>query len=63
MTSVDTSAVQLDPSLAEPKGLSLWRLLAPFAIGLALFSAFLTFVVLTGRPESSQRAKSPFPSC
>jgi two-component system, NtrC family, nitrogen regulation sensor histidine kinase NtrY len=48
MTSVDTSAVQLDPSLAEPKGLSLWRLLAPFAIGLALFSAFLTFVVLTG---------------
>ena len=48
MTSVDTSAVQLDPSLAEPKGLSLWRLLAPFAIGLALLSAFLTFIVLTG---------------
>ena len=48
MTSVDTSAAQLDPSLAEPKGLSLWRLLAPFAIGLALLSAFLTFVVLTG---------------
>ncbi len=48
MTSVDTSAVQLDPSLAEPKGSSLRRLLAPFAIGLALLSAFLTFVVLTG---------------
>src|SRR6202047_2922349 len=48
MTSVDTSAVQFDPSLAEPKGSSLRRLLAPFAIGLALLSAFLTFVVLTG---------------
>jgi two-component system nitrogen regulation sensor histidine kinase NtrY len=48
MTSVDTSAVEFDPSLAEPKGSSLRRLLAPFAIGLALLSAFLTFVVLTG---------------
>ncbi len=48
MTSVDTSAAQFDPSLAEPKGTSLRRLLAPFAIGLALLSAFLTFVVLTG---------------
>jgi two-component system nitrogen regulation sensor histidine kinase NtrY len=48
MTSVDTSAAQFDPSLAEPKGLTLRRLLAPFAIGLALLSAFLTFVVLTG---------------
>jgi two-component system, NtrC family, nitrogen regulation sensor histidine kinase NtrY len=48
MTSVDTSAVQFDSSLAEPKGSSLRRLLAPFAIGLALLSAFLTFVVLTG---------------
>src|SRR6202140_2644116 len=48
MTSVDTSAVQFDSSLAEPKGLTLRRLLAPFAIGLALLSAFLTFVVLTG---------------
>jgi two-component system nitrogen regulation sensor histidine kinase NtrY len=48
MTSVDTSAVQFDPSLAEPKGSSLRRLVAPFAIGLALLSAFLTFVVLTG---------------
>jgi two-component system nitrogen regulation sensor histidine kinase NtrY len=48
MTSVDTSAAQFDPSLVEPKGRSLMRLLAPIAIGLALLSAFLTFVVLTG---------------
>src|ERR1700735_2264651 len=48
MTSVDTSAAHLDPSLIEPKGRSLMRLLAPVAIGLALLSAFLTFVVLTG---------------
>src|SRR5579871_2060611 len=48
MTSVDTSAAHFDPSLAEPKGRSLMRLLAPVAIGLALLSAFLTFVVLTG---------------
>jgi len=48
MTSVDTSAAQFDPSLAESKGGSLRRLLAPFAIGLALLSALMTFVVLTG---------------
>jgi two-component system nitrogen regulation sensor histidine kinase NtrY len=48
MTSVDTSTAQFDPSLVEPKGRSLLRLLAPVAIGLALLSAFLTFVVLTG---------------
>ncbi|WP_072826634.1 sensor histidine kinase NtrY-like [Bradyrhizobium erythrophlei] len=48
MTSVDTSAAQFDPSLVEPKGRSILRLLAPIAIGLALVSAFLTFVVLTG---------------
>ena len=47
MTSVDTPPAQFDPSLAEPKGRSLTRLLAPVAIGLALLSAFLTFVVLT----------------
>ncbi|HLX13791.1 MAG TPA: PAS domain-containing sensor histidine kinase [Bradyrhizobium sp.] len=44
----ETTTAQFDPSLAEPKGWSLRRLLAPFAIGLALLSAFLTFVVLTG---------------
>src|SRR6201985_2682522 len=48
MTSVDTSAAQFDPSLVEQKGQSVMRLLAPIAIGLALVSAFLTFVVLTG---------------
>jgi len=48
MTSADTSVASFDPSLAEPKGWSLRRLLVPFAVGLALLSAFLTFVVLTG---------------
>ncbi len=48
MTSVETSATSFDPSFAEPKGRSLWRFLARFAVGLALLSAFLTFVVLTG---------------
>jgi two-component system nitrogen regulation sensor histidine kinase NtrY len=48
MTSADTSVASLDPSLAEPRGWSLRRLLVPFAVGLALLSAFLTFVVLTG---------------
>jgi two-component system, NtrC family, nitrogen regulation sensor histidine kinase NtrY len=48
MNSVDTPAAPPDPSLAESKGGSLRRLLAPFAVGLALLSAFLTFVVLTG---------------
>src|SRR5215470_8750706 len=49
MTSADTAAVQLDdPSLARPKGWSIRRWLGPVAVGLALFSAFLTFVVLTG---------------
>ena len=49
MTSPDTAAVQLDdPSLARPKGWSIRRWLGPVAVGLALLSAFLTFVVLTG---------------
>ena len=48
MMSADTSATSFDPSFAESKGRSLWRFLAPFAVGLALLSAFLTFVVLTG---------------
>jgi two-component system, NtrC family, nitrogen regulation sensor histidine kinase NtrY len=48
MTSAESSAAQFDPSLAEPKGRPLRKLLAPFAIGLALVSSFLTFVVLTG---------------
>src|SRR6202162_1177460 len=48
MTSADTSAASFDPSFAESKGGTLRRWLAPFAVGLALLSAFLTFVVLTG---------------
>jgi two-component system nitrogen regulation sensor histidine kinase NtrY len=48
MTSADTSAAPFDPSFAESKGVSLRRWLGPFAVGLALLSAFLTFVVLTG---------------
>jgi two-component system, NtrC family, nitrogen regulation sensor histidine kinase NtrY len=48
MTSADTSAPSFDPSFAEPRGWPLRRLLAPFAVGLALLSAFLTFVILTG---------------
>jgi two-component system nitrogen regulation sensor histidine kinase NtrY len=48
MTSAETSAASFDPLLAERKGFSLRRWLAPFAVGIALLSAFLTFVVLTG---------------
>src|SRR6202522_2599249 len=48
MTSAETSAPSLDPTFAESKGGPLRRLLAPFAVGLALLSTFLTFVVLTG---------------
>jgi two-component system nitrogen regulation sensor histidine kinase NtrY len=48
MTTAETSAQSFDPSLAEPPGRPLRRLFAPFAVGLALLSAFLTFVVLTG---------------
>jgi two-component system, NtrC family, nitrogen regulation sensor histidine kinase NtrY len=48
MTSADTSAAPFDPSFAESKGLPLWRWLGPFAVALALLSAILTFLVLTG---------------
>ena len=48
MTSAETTAPTFEPSFAEPKGWPLRRWLAPFAIGLALLSAFLTFIVLTG---------------
>jgi two-component system nitrogen regulation sensor histidine kinase NtrY len=48
MTSADTSAPSFDPSFAEPRRWPLRRLLAPFAVGFALLSAFLTFVILTG---------------
>src|SRR5664279_1927897 len=48
MTSAETSAQAFDPSITEPRGWSPKRWLAPFAVALALLSAFLTFVVLTG---------------
>src|SRR5262252_5257215 len=48
MTSADTPAAPFDPSLAERRGVSLRRWLAPFAVVIALLSAFLTFMVLTG---------------
>jgi two-component system nitrogen regulation sensor histidine kinase NtrY len=46
MTSADTPAN--DRLFAEPRGWTWRRLLASVAIGLALLSAFLTFVVLVG---------------
>jgi two-component system, NtrC family, nitrogen regulation sensor histidine kinase NtrY len=48
MTSAETFAPTLDPSLAESRGWSRWRLLAAFAVVLALLSACLTFLVPTG---------------
>src|ERR1700691_4451109 len=51
MTSAETSAPSFDPTFAESKGGPLRRFLAPFAVGLALLSTFLTFVVLTGPPR------------
>ena len=48
MTTADTSAPSFDPAIAEPRARPLRRFVAPFAVGLALLSAFLTFVVLTG---------------
>ncbi|MCF2523598.1 PAS domain-containing sensor histidine kinase [Bradyrhizobium sp. G127] len=48
MTTAETSAQSFDPSVAESPGRPLRRLFAPVAVGLALLSAFLTFVVLTG---------------
>jgi len=48
MSAVEASAQSIEPSAAEPTVRPWHRLLAPFAVGLALLSAFLTFVVLTG---------------
>ncbi|MBR0829765.1 PAS domain-containing sensor histidine kinase [Bradyrhizobium manausense] len=63
MTSAETSAASFDTSPAdEPQRGSLRRWLAPFAVGLALLSAFLTFVVLTGltRIEPTREVVSSF---
>src|SRR5690348_14513192 len=49
MTSADTSAAPFDPSLAERgESPSFRRWLPPFAVAIALLSALLTFMVLTG---------------
>ncbi|MCK1734657.1 PAS domain-containing sensor histidine kinase [Bradyrhizobium sp. 138] len=49
MTSADTSAAHFDTAPAEePRRWSVRRWLAPVAVALALGSAFLTFLVLTG---------------
>ena len=48
MTSADTSAPSLDPTLAEPKGETPRTWLAIFAVGIALVSACVTFLVLSG---------------
>ncbi|MBN9015391.1 MAG: PAS domain-containing sensor histidine kinase, partial [Rhizobiales bacterium] len=48
MTSAETPASIFEQTSSEPRGGALRRLLAPFAVGLALLSAFLTFVVLVG---------------
>ncbi|MBN8969512.1 MAG: PAS domain-containing sensor histidine kinase, partial [Rhizobiales bacterium] len=48
MSTADPSASSFDPAIAEPRGSSFRRLIGPFAVVLALLSACLTFVVLTG---------------
>jgi two-component system, NtrC family, nitrogen regulation sensor histidine kinase NtrY len=48
MTSAETSAVSFDSSVTDPRRWTLRRLLAPFAVAIALLSAMLTFLVLTG---------------
>ncbi len=49
MTSADTSAASFDTAPAEePRRWSVRRWLAPLAVAMALLSAFLTFLVLTG---------------
>jgi two-component system, NtrC family, nitrogen regulation sensor histidine kinase NtrY len=48
MTSADSTAASFDSSVMETRGRSWRKLLVPFAVALALLSAFLTFVVVTG---------------
>src|SRR3954471_8468258 len=48
MTTAETSAPSLDSSLAESSGGTLRKLVAPFAVGIALLSALMTFMVLSG---------------
>src|ERR1700694_2925079 len=48
MTTAETSAPSFDPSLTESTGGILRKWVAPFAVGIALLSAFLSFMVLSG---------------
>jgi two-component system nitrogen regulation sensor histidine kinase NtrY len=48
MTTAETSVPPFDPSLAESGGGILRKWVAPFAVAIALLSAFLTFMVLAG---------------
>ncbi len=48
MTSPETTAQPSELSRTEKRGLPLAKWLALFAVAIALLSAFLTFVVLTG---------------
>ena len=48
MTTAETSTAPLDLSVAESTGGILRKWVAPFAVGIALLSAFLTFMVLSG---------------
>src|SRR6202011_4542344 len=48
MTTAETTAPSFAPSLTESTGGILRKWVAPFAVGIALLSAFLTFVVLSG---------------
>ncbi|KRR18598.1 ATPase [Bradyrhizobium lablabi] len=48
MTTAETSAPPFDPSLAHSTGGFLRKWVAPLAVAIALLSAFLTFVVLSG---------------
>ncbi|MDE5458591.1 HAMP domain-containing protein [Bradyrhizobium sp. CSA112] len=48
MTTAETSAPSFDPSHAESGGGILRKWVAPVAVAIALLSAFLTFVVLSG---------------
>ncbi|NOJ47863.1 sensor histidine kinase NtrY-like [Bradyrhizobium archetypum] len=48
MTTAETSAPSFNPSLTESGGGILRKWVAPFAVAIALLSAFLTFMVLSG---------------
>jgi two-component system, NtrC family, nitrogen regulation sensor histidine kinase NtrY len=48
MTTAETSVPPFDPSFAESGGGILRKWVAPFAVAIALLSAFLTFMVLAG---------------